>query len=178
MRILTIIIAFLFFGHSIAQSTDRSAADIDRICKTIRDSHSNYDSLMNVISNQSPENGVLKGYYDKNELKLLSVTFKGETGKRKTDYYFVNGNLCFVEDIYYAYKRPIYRNESKSNENNDSLAFDTDKTEINEHDKLYFLAGKLIHWTSNGASVDKKLAAYKGAEISIPKKAELASQHL
>jgi len=181
MRTLTTILSLslLLTGLTVAQSADPTIKDIDIKCKVIQDKLDTYDTTRTTIGGQSTEDGELTGYYDKDNLKLMTVVYYGETGKRQTDYYFDNGQLCFVQDIFYRYNRPIYWDGTKAKENRDTVAFDSDKTEINEHDRYYFDSKELIHWIDwSGRPGDKRLATFKNRENSIPKEVDELKEKL
>ncbi len=174
MGTLTTIMTLLFFstGLTVAQSTDETIKDIRTKYKYIRDNLHTYDTTMADVRNESTEGGLLTGYYNNNNLKLMEVWLLGETGKRKIEYYFDNEQLFFVFDTYYQYNRPIYWDEKRAKENNDSETFDADKTVIKE-DRYYFDNRRLIRWIKhNGQHADNKLAYYKNLEIEIPKYAK------
>jgi hypothetical protein len=174
MRTLTFTLTFLLFISLsfFAQETAGLIPTFDKKQKKIKDNLASYDTIVKTILDQSSEGAELIGYYKNNELALMTISCFGETGKRVTEYYYMNEMLYLVEDTYFKYNRPIYWDGKKAREQGDTATFDPTKTEINEHDKFYFRGRDLIQWLSHGVPVDKKLGAYKGGEMMIPKKAE------
>ena len=158
---------------STAQTVASTIKEIEIKYKFIKNNLHSYDSIKRNISEETKERGIVIGYYDKKDLKLITVWFYGENGKRKADYYFDNNELNVVEEIYYSYNRPVSLDNKKTNINNDTIIFNQNKTEINEYDKYYFKGKKLISWINkDGSIIDNKLAAYKGRAIEIPMMAD------
>ena len=152
-RRLHIILTLLIFGtgHCFAQSNDSIISDIRTKYQHIRDNLKSYDTTMIDIWDESTEGGQGTAFYDGNSLRLIETIWFGETGKRKTEYYFDNGQLFFAFDTDCEYNRPIYWDEKKAKEFNDSITFDPNKTIVKE-DRYYFHNEKLIRWLDN----DKK----------------------
>ncbi|EGT4347406.1 hypothetical protein A4C53_RS19635 [Elizabethkingia anophelis] len=97
---------------------------------------------------QSTEGGEAKYYYQKNKLEKIITRIFGESGQTLTEYYLLNGQLSFVYEKDYKYNRPLYYDTKAMKENNDTEAFDFDKSEITEN-RSYFVNGKLIHILSS-----------------------------
>lgn len=93
---------------------------------------------------ESTEGGEAKYYYQKNKLEKIITRIFGESGQILTEYYLLNGQLSFVYEKNYKYNRPLYYDTKAMKENNDTEAFDFDKSEITEN-RSYFVNGKLIH---------------------------------
>jgi hypothetical protein len=147
MKLLTIILPLLLLGSEIivAQTTDSIIKDIRAKYKNIRDNFSTYDTTTAEILGESTEGGQAVAFYDGDAIKLIKVTWFGEMGKRKTEYYFDNGQLFFAFDAVYEYNRPIYWDEKVAKEYGDSEVFDDSKTKIIEN-RYYFNDGQLIRW--------------------------------
>lgn len=118
--------------------------------KPIRDNFKRINSIekWSVIKQQdlfeSAEGGEVKYYYQKNKLEKIITRIFGESGQTLTEYYLLNGQLSFVYEKNYKYNRPLYYDTKAMKENNDTEAFDFDKSEITEN-RGYFVNGKLIH---------------------------------
>ncbi|WP_337084665.1 hypothetical protein [Elizabethkingia anophelis] len=118
--------------------------------KPIRDNFKRINSIekWSVIKQQdlfeSAEGGEAKYYYQKNKLERIITRIFGESGQTLTEYYLLNGQLSFVYEKNYKYNRPLYYDTKAMKENNDTEAFDFDKSEITEN-RGYFVNGKLIH---------------------------------
>ncbi len=150
MKLLTIILPLLLLGSEIliAQTTDSIIIDIRAKYKNIRDNYSTYDTTTVKIWGESTDGGQAVAYYDGEAIKLIEVTWFGEMGKRKIEYYFDNGQLFFAFNAEYEYNRPIYLDEKTAKEYGDNEAFDYSKTKIKE-DRYYFNNGRLIRWLDN-----------------------------
>lgn len=150
MKLLTIILPLLLFASEmlIAQTTDSIIIDIRAKYKNIRDNYSTYDTTTVKIWGESTDGGQAVAYYDGEAIKLIEVTWFGEMGKRKIEYYFDNGQLFFAFNAEYEYNRPIYLDEKTAKEYGDNEAFDYSKTKIKE-DRYYFNNGRLIRWLDN-----------------------------
>ncbi|MDV3928733.1 hypothetical protein CMT52_05050 [Elizabethkingia anophelis] len=122
--------------------------------KPIRDNFKRINSIekWSVIKQQdlfeSAEGGEAKYYYQKNKLEKIITRIFGESGQTLTEYYLLNGQLSFVYEKNYKYNRPLYYDTKAMKENNDTEAFDFDKSEITEN-RGYFVNGKLIHILSS-----------------------------
>ncbi|MCT2560897.1 hypothetical protein [Chryseobacterium herbae] len=96
------------------------------------------------IEGESAEGGEAVFYEQKGRLEKITERLFGETGQMLTEYYLLNGKLSFVFEKIYKYNRPLYYDVKAMKENNDTEAFDFEKSEIEEN-RGYFEKGKLIH---------------------------------
>jgi hypothetical protein len=87
------------------------------------------------VNDLSQEGGILKKYFEGKVLKKATLTLFGETGQSITEYYFLEGNLIFVQEQIETYTGPIEISKGE-----------TESTEIN---KFYFNKQKLIRWIDN-----------------------------
>jgi hypothetical protein len=173
MKILTNILVLYLFSSCLtfAQSADNT---IDNI----RDSIDSYDTTMVKFWDESSEGGQMIAFFDKDDLKLMEVRLYGETGKRKIEYYFDNGQLFFVLNTDYRYNRPFYWDEEKAKENNDTEYFDPNKTVINEN-RYYFENKRIIRWIKpNGEETNNKIEDYENLEIEILQYADKMKEKL
>jgi hypothetical protein len=91
-------------------------------------------------------------YYNQNgRLEKITTQNFGETYQQIREYYLMDGQLCFVFEKSFQYNRPMYYDTTAMKENNDTEAFDMDKSKITET-RSYFLKGKLFHRNVNGIS--------------------------
>lgn len=93
---------------------------------------------------ETTEGGEAKFYYLKGQLEKITTRHFGETFQILTEYYLLKGQLSFVFTKYYKYNRPMYYDSTSMKENNDTEAFDFEKSEIIE-DRSYFDNRKLLH---------------------------------
>lgn len=125
----------------------------DRL-KSIRANFKRINSITNWTSidteelSESTEGGEAKFYYQNGQLEKIVVRHYGETFQLLTEYYLLNGQLSFVFEKRHRYNRPLYYDTTAMKENNDTEAFDFDKSEIIE-DRSYFENGKLLHQINN-----------------------------
>jgi len=150
MKLLTIIFSLLLLGSEIivAQSTDSVINDIRVKYKNIRDNLTTYDTTTAEIWGESTEGGQAVAYYDGEDIKLIEVTWFGEMGKRKIEYYFDNEQLFFAFNTDYEYNRPIFWDKKTAKGYGDNEAFDYSKTKIKEN-RYYFNNEQLIRWLDN-----------------------------
>ena len=169
MKTLLIISFLLLSGiKGFGQNNDEIVKDINIKYKTTQENLNSFDTIIVPIIGKSTEGSELMGFYDKDDLIFMTIVHYGERGKRSKEYLYANRKLCYVEDTYYSYNRPIYSDEKMAKENNDTISFDSKKTEINEHGRYYFKSEKLVEWKLiNGRFADKKLAIFKNREIAI-----------
>ncbi|WP_445456431.1 hypothetical protein [Flavobacterium sp. HNIBRBA15423] len=108
----------------------------------------NWTSIDTKELSESTEGGEAKFYYQKGQLKKIVTRHYGETFQLLTEYYLLNGQLSFVFEKRHKYNRPLYYDTTAMKENNDTEAFNIDKSEIIE-DRSYFENGKLLHQINN-----------------------------
>lgn len=97
---------------------------------------------------ETTEGGEVKYYYQNGQLEKIVTRHFGETFQQLNEYYLMNGQLSFVFEKTYKYNRPMYYDTTAMKENNDTEAFDFEKSEIVE-DRSYFENGKLLHQLNN-----------------------------
>ncbi|MFB6319553.1 hypothetical protein [Saccharicrinis sp. FJH54] len=141
--------------------------DIRAKYSCIRNNIYRYEEKKIDISDDSTEGGEVVAYYDGTELKIIQMSWFGETGKRILEFYIVNGEVFFAFDQHFNYNRPIYWNESLAKENEDDEVFNPEKTTVSE-DRYYFNKNRLFMWLNH----DSKSVALS-AESSKPKENEL-----
>ncbi|MEO6820457.1 MAG: hypothetical protein ABI266_05840 [Ginsengibacter sp.] len=108
------------------------------------------------ISN-SGEGGEMKFYYLNGQLeKIISRNF-GETFQQINEYYLVKKQLSFAFEKNYKYNRPIYYDSATMKAENDTEAFNFEKSDIAEC-RSYLVNGELIHQLKNK---DYKLSSAK-----------------
>lgn len=108
----------------------------------------NWTSIDTKELSESTEGGEAKFYYQNGQLEKIVARHYGETFQLLTEYYLLNGQLSFVFEKRHKYNRPLYYDTTAMKENNDTEAFDFDKSEIIE-DSSYFDNGKLLHQINN-----------------------------
>jgi len=96
------------------------------------------------IEGESAEGGEATYYYKNKRLEKIMARHYGETGQVLIEYYLLNGNLSFVFEKDYKYNRPLFYDKKTMKENNDTEAFDFEKSVITET-RNYFEKGSLIH---------------------------------
>lgn len=96
------------------------------------------------VEGESAEGGEAVFYRQKDRLEKINVRLYGEMGQTLTEYYLLNGQLSFVFEKMYKYNRPLFYDAKAMKENNDTEAFDFEKSEIEEN-RNYFEKGKLVH---------------------------------
>ena len=87
-------------------------------------------------------------YYLDKQLEKIVTRQYGETFQQLNEYYLYKGQLSFVLERSYSYNRPIYYDSTVMKEQADTVAFDFNKSEIEEA-RNYFENDKLIHQLSN-----------------------------
>lgn len=100
------------------------------------------------IEGESTEGGEAAYYYKNNRLEKVIVRHYGETRQALIEYYLLNGKLSFVFEKDYHYNRPLFYDAKMMKENNDTEAFDFNKSEITET-RNYFENGSLLHIVEN-----------------------------
>lgn len=96
------------------------------------------------IEGESAEGGEAMYYYKNKRLEKIMARHYGELGQVLIEYYLMNGKLSFVFEKDYKYNRPLFYDIKAMKENNDTEAFDFQKSEITET-RNYFEKGSLLH---------------------------------
>lgn len=96
------------------------------------------------IEGESAEGGEATYYYKNKRLEKVIARHYGEMGQVLIEYYLLNGKLSFVFEKDYQYNRPLFYDVKAMKENNDTEAFDFNKSEITET-RNYFEGGALLH---------------------------------
>lgn len=96
------------------------------------------------IEGESAEGGEATYYYKNKRLEKIMARHYGEMGQTLVEYYLLNGKLSFVFEKDYKYNRPLFYDVKAMKENNDTEAFDFEKSEIMET-RNYFEKENLIH---------------------------------
>lgn len=108
----------------------------------------NWTSIDTEELSESTEGGEAKYYYQNGQLEKIVARHYGEAFQLLTEYYLLNGQLSFVFEKRYKYNRPLYYDTKAMKDNNDTEAFNFDKSEIIEG-RSYFEYGKLLHQINN-----------------------------
>jgi len=158
------LIYMLFFVQTslFCQSTDSLISRIKANYKIIQSNLSNYKMTATDVFGESTEGGLAVAYYDKTNLKYIDVTYFGENGKERFQLYY-DKELFFALNTRYDYNRPIHWDAATAKKNQDTVAFDPDKTRITES-RFYFHDRKLIRLLEHDHSVDPKLAYFTNGQ--------------
>ncbi len=96
------------------------------------------------IEGESAEGGEATFFFKGKRLEKVLARHYGEMGQALIEYYLMNGQLSFVFQKDYKYNRPMFYDIKAMKENNDTEAFDFNKSEIMEN-RNYFEKGHLFH---------------------------------
>jgi len=149
-KCLLFIQVFLFCikDCSFAQKADSMIKEIETKYHLIRDNRNKYDTTSIELLEKSTEGVATTGYFDGQNIKLITIIYFGETGKSELEYYFSMGDLFFAFEKQYKYNRPIYWDKKQMEDNDDTETFDPKKTIVSK-DKYYFHKEKLFLWLDN-----------------------------
>lgn len=100
---------------------------------------------------ETTEGGKATYYYQNGRLEKITTQNFGETYQQIREYYLMDKQLCFVFEKSFQYNRPMYYDTTAMKENNDTEAFNMDKSKITET-RSYFLKGKLFRRNVNDIS--------------------------
>lgn len=148
--------------------------DEDRIIIEIREKYAdinynltNYKKVTEEIQDASTEGGTIDIYYKDKVAEKMVVSYFGEMGMFRAEYYLDKGQLMFIFAETHRYNRPMYYDEKMARENNDTEWFDQAKTIVLEN-RYYFHRGKMIRWLDeNKNKKDKGSEEFKNAEKEI-----------
>ncbi len=139
LSIITVFITHIL----IAQSADSLMNEIQIKARAINQQRTSYDSIVIRSWEKTTEGVSVMGYLEKKDIKLIFVTWAGETGKKEMYYYFFQGRLIYAFQRDYAYNRPITWDQNKAIENGDKEYYDPLKTKI-ARKQYYFSREKLF----------------------------------
>lgn len=95
------------------QQVNNLVVNTNMITKEIDKNLNVYHKLEFEIMGYTTEGGNLIGYYEGYGLKKVIGEFFGETGNKKTSYYFKEGILIYIIEIEQLYDKPIYEGDVK-----------------------------------------------------------------
>ncbi|WP_126654019.1 hypothetical protein [Chryseobacterium aureum] len=95
------------------------------------------------IEGESAEGGEAAFYYTDKGLEKIIARHYGEMGQMLIEYYLMNGQLSFVFEKEYRYNRPLFYDKKVMKDNNDTEAFDFNKSEVITT-RNYFENGNII----------------------------------
>jgi hypothetical protein len=128
---------------TLPQGLGDKKVDMEIPTEAMRDTDSVWDTVLSIDENRSgytritidgigeSTEGSTGDFYSENgDIKRITATYFGETGKTISDFYYDEGNLIYLVENIQRYNRPIYYDEAMAEEFGDSEAFDPEKTEI------------------------------------------------
>lgn len=148
-KTLLILLVFAISNtFSYAQSSTETVQQIREQYKIIRNQLGTFDTIQLEVWEESTEGSLAIAHYSHTDLKMITVTSFGETGKNLVEYYFNDGELFFAFSQDYRYNRPIYWDKKTAKENGDTQFFDAKKSIITEN-RYYFQNTHLFLWLNN-----------------------------
>lgn len=129
----------ILLSEKLADSLQSIRANFKRI-----NSISQWTSISTEELPESAEGGTARYFYHNKQLEKIVAQQYGECYQVLSEYYLLNGQLSFAFERRYQYNRPIYYDATAMKANNDTEAFDLDKSSITEL-RSYFENGKLLH---------------------------------
>ncbi|NND77555.1 MAG: hypothetical protein HKN39_05180 [Flavobacteriales bacterium] len=130
---------------ALSQDYDLETNAVRLIYSEIRENVDENDTVMVSLPEGSSEGGQAIAYFIEGEIRLIKVKRFGEMGRVHQEFYFKDDRSIFVLDEAYSYNRPIYWDEAKAKENNDTEFYDPNKTTIAEN-RYYFEDELLFLW--------------------------------
>ncbi|MDO9399162.1 MAG: hypothetical protein Q7T79_00530 [bacterium] len=162
--------------EEVGKEEENKTVSKQEIMSAIKNDFSEINSKINTykiveedMSGESTDGGMVVYYFENKNLKKITATYLGETGKSVNEYYYKNKELIFVLDQNYEYNRPMYYDEKMAKEDNDEEIFDINKSKISE-EKYYFYKNKLIMWIDEEKKEVQNIGdAFKNKEFEIIK---------
>ena len=151
--VLLLLLISNFLIHCMGQDTvELRINEIVTETETINKEIKKLEMVQTDVNDRSAEGGILKKYYDGKILKKAALTLFGETGQSTSEYYFLNGNLIFVNEQLEMYKAPLGMGKVETG------SIETNKFFLNKQ--------KLIRWVDNEDKIaDPSLYTQKEKEI-------------
>jgi len=186
MKILLIsfVLILSFINFSYSQNTELQEEEIIKEIRQkynlIQENKASYDTTTVEILGESIEGGQLIGYYDtinNAELKVLEMTWYGESGKNKYTFYLDKNKLFFVFEEHYIYNTSIYITKEVAKQN-EIQPFDTRKSKV-EETRYYFDKGNLFRWINpKKEKMDLTLEENKTKEKELKKEFDRLNKKL
>jgi hypothetical protein len=152
------------------ESKQEIISDIRNDYSIINENIDSYSKIEKDILGESTEGGLAIYYLKDNDienLKKISATYFGETGKSIYEFYYEESRLFFVFEQRYEYNRPIYWDKERAEEFNDSEVFDIDKSKITEN-RYYFYDDKLVMWLNpDQQEVETSLDSFEEKRVDV-----------
>lgn len=104
---------------------------------------SNWSSIETTDLWETAEGGEATYYHHNNTLEKIVTRQFGETFQMLTEYYLLKEEVSFVYQKFYKYNRPIFYDSTAMKKNNDTEAFNFDKSHITET-RTYFNNGEIL----------------------------------
>ncbi|HLZ88245.1 MAG TPA: hypothetical protein VKQ52_13415 [Puia sp.] len=137
-----------------ADTTEPAIREIKREYEKIRADSSKFQVFTKDIMDESTEGGDATLYFEERQLRKAVVHFFGETGKLRSEYYFVHGKMFFYIGRETSYTKPFYIANYKIG-----------NVKVN---RCYFHNGQMIRWIDErGKLVDKTLYPAKEKELLV-----------
>lgn len=135
-------------GSFTAAAEDRDISWVRSEYRAVREGIENYSKTEEFIAGRSAEDALATAYQEtQGEVRLIDVTYYGETGRTRYELYYAGGQVFFVLKQDFAYNAPLYMSAERTKEDGlpDDQAFDHAKTVLQEH-RYYFDGDSLIRY--------------------------------
>ncbi len=141
-----LLLAFVLSSNVYAQNNFRPAARtaIQENVQRINEKTA-WTRIETIDVEESTEGGQVVRYWSGDSLEKIVVRHFGETFQAVAEFYLLDGKLSFVFEKIVQYNRPIYYDSTAMLANNDTEAFDFDKSEIREI-RSYVVKGMLVEY--------------------------------
>lgn len=160
-HLFLILISFSCLDTLGQDNLDNLVSQIKMECEKIHRESKILKVIEEDIEGLSSEGGVLKKFMDNKTIRLAELTLFGEIGQSTTEYYFLNGELIFVNKKTEKYKQPIYMGKTE--------------TASLEKDEMYFKNQILVRWfDTEGMLVDQ--VKYLEKQIDILNKLKIINE--
>ncbi|MCX6164800.1 MAG: hypothetical protein NTU73_08090 [Ignavibacteriae bacterium] len=169
IKILSIYLCIGFLCGNVTAQTDSSKIQtIKDNFKTINQT-TNWTKTEAIKLEETTEGGEMLVYYDKAEIRKLTINEFGEMFKQIREYYLLNNKLSFAYYKLYKYNRPITWDSIAMKENKDDQVWDFNKSTLKEQ-RFYFDNSEMLQWINeNNLKENKSTLPFKDKAIEVMK---------
>ena len=137
--VLLVTISPLAHPQTPAPRQEHAAESVRTQYAAARNARDSLTRQSKTLLGQSTEGARATAYFDRDKhLRSIDVTYYGETGRARYEFYFVATNLVLARERQFTYNAPIYFTpkvvkQMLSREGINQAAFDARKTKVVEH---------------------------------------------
>lgn len=169
ITIFAILFCICILTGNLSAQTDSSIIQVIKDNFKKINQTNNWTKTESIKLEETTEGGEMLVYYDKAEIKKLTINEFGEMFKQIREYYLLNEKLSFAYFKLYKYNRPINWDSTAMKENKDDQVWDFNKSIIEEQ-RFYFDSSEMLQWINkNNLKEKNSTQSFKEKAIEVMK---------